>query len=52
MPQAAASRTSNWPLSLPPPAGYPARREPFFAGDPRTARRQLVKACTKRFCGT
>ena len=30
MPQAAAIRTSSWPLSLPPPAGYPARREPFF----------------------
>lgn len=28
MPQAAASRTSSWPLSLPPPAGYraPVRR--------------------------
>jgi hypothetical protein len=30
MPQAAASRTSSWPLSLPPPADYPGHREPFF----------------------
>jgi hypothetical protein len=51
MPQAAASRTSSWLLSLPPPVGSPRAASRFPASYPRTARRQLVKACTKRFCG-
>jgi hypothetical protein len=35
MPQAAASRTSSWPLSLPPPVGSPRAASRFPAGYPR-----------------
>ena len=38
MPQAAASRTSNWPLSLPAPADYPRGAASCFSvGSPAVA---------------
>ena len=52
LPQAAVSRTSSWPLSQPPPADYPrGAASRFPPAPPRKARRRLVKACPKRFCG-
>jgi hypothetical protein len=52
MSQVAASRASSWPPSPAATADYRRAPRAVFRRLPlRTARRRLVKARTKRFCG-